>query len=153
MIIAKNDEEKRSKIWRIVMTTASVVILVVAAYFLFTLFAGNPLEGTWSSEDTNMQLTIRGGNSAIASWSEIAETSNVKVKVDYVIEKDNKTITFKVDDAELEKAVKASDNGLTETALNAEISVLETTFDYSLEKNKLTLSEREYGEQVVFVKK
>lgn len=153
MIIAKNDEEKRSKVWRIVTITASVVIIVVAVYFLFTLFAGNPLEGTWSGRENSMQLTIRKGNKATVSWAEISETSNVKVKLDYVIDKENKTITFKVDDAGLEKAVNASETGLTEEALRAEISILETTFDYSLEKSKLILTEREYGEKVVFVKK
>ena len=153
MIIAKNDEEKRSRIWRMVMAGASIIPLIVIVYFLFSLFAGNPLEGTWKSEESNLQLTIRGGDSATASWSEIAEASNVKVKINYTLDKENKTITFKVDDAEIAKAVKNSDAGLTKTALETEISMLETTFDYNLEKSKLTLSEREYGEQIVFVKK
>ncbi|EGG79755.1 hypothetical protein HMPREF9477_00182 [Lachnospiraceae bacterium 2_1_46FAA] len=153
MIIAKNDEEKRSRIWRMVMAGASIILLIVIVYFLFSLFAGNPLEGTWKSEESNLQLTIRGGDSATASWSEIAEASNVKVKINYTLDKENKTITFKVDDAEIAKAVKNSDAGLTKTALETEISMLETTFDYNLEKSKLTLSEREYGEQIVFVKK
>lgn len=153
MIIAKNDEEKRSKIWRMVIAGASIVLFIVMVYFLFSLFAGNPLEGTWKSEESNLQLTIRGGDSATASWSEIAEASNVKVKMNYTLDKENKTIAFKVDDAEIEKVVKNSNAGLTKTALETEISMLETTFDYSLEKSKLTLSEREYGEQIVFVKK
>ena len=77
----------------------------------------------------------------------------MKVKMNYTLDKENKTIAFKVDDAEIEKVVKNSNAGLTKTALETEISMLETTFDYSLEKSKLTLSEREYGEQIVFVKK
>lgn len=153
MIIAKNDEEKRSRIWRIVTVGATVILLVVIIYFLFSLFAGNPLEGTWQSEESNLQLTIRGGDSVIASWSEIAEASNVKVKMNYTLDKENKTISFKVDDAEIAKVVKNSDAGLTKTALETEISMLEMTFDYSLEKNKLILSEREYGEKIVFRKK
>lgn len=153
MIIAKNDEEKRSRIWRIVTVGATVILLVVIIYFLFSLFAGNPLEGTWQSEESNLQLTIRGGDSVIASWSEIAEASNVKVKMNYTLDKENKTISFKVDDAEIAKVVKNSDAGLTKTALETEISMLEMTFDYSLEKNKLILSEREYGEKIVFKKK
>lgn len=153
MIIAKNDEEKRSRIWRIVTVGASVILLIVIIYFLFSLFAGNPLEGTWKSKESNLQLTIRGGDSATARWSEIAEASNVKMKINYTLDKENKTITFKVDDAEIAKVVKNSDAGLTKTALETEISMIETTFDYSLEKDKLILSEREYGEQIVFVKK
>ena len=66
MIIAKNDEEKRSKIWRWVTTIASIVIVVVAVYFLITLFAGNPLEGTWKSRKSTMELTIhKGGNATV----------------------------------------------------------------------------------------
>ena len=59
MIIAKNDEEKRSKIWRMVIAGASIVLFIVIVYFLFSLFAGNPLEGIWKSEESNLQLTIR----------------------------------------------------------------------------------------------
>lgn len=153
MIIAKNDEEKRSRIWRMVIVGATVILLVVVIYFLFSLFAGNPLEGTWKSKESNLQLKIRGGDSAIARWSEIAEASNVKMKIHYTLDKENKTIAFKVDDAEIEKVVRNSDAGLTKTALETEISMIETTFDYSLEKDRLILSEREYGEQIVFVKK
>ena len=153
MIIAKNDEEKRSRIWRMVMAGASIILLIVIVYFLFSLFAGNPLEGTWKSEESNLQLTIRGGDSATASWSEIAEASNVKVKINYTLDKENKTITFKVDDAEIAKAVKNSDAGLSNVESDCVSCLLETTFDYNLEKSKLTLSEREYGEQIVFVKK
>lgn len=153
MIIAKNDEEKRSKVWRMVTMTATAVIIVVAGYFLFTLFAGNPLEGIWLCEDSNLELTIHGRGSATVSWPELSEASDVNVKVEYEIDKSEKTITFKVDDEGLSKAVKASDKALTEKALRAEIRALETTFDYSLEENTLVLAEREYGEQLVFVKK
>ncbi|WP_461809945.1 hypothetical protein [Faecalimonas sp.] len=153
MIIAKNDEEKRSRIWRIVIVSATVILLIVIIYFLYSLFAGNPLEGTWKSKESNLQLKIRGGDSATARWSEIAEASNVKMKINYTLDKKNKTIAFKVDDAEIEKVARNSDAGLTKTALETEISMIETTFDYSLEKDKLILSEREYGEQIVFVKK
>ena len=47
MIIAKNDEAKRSKIWRIVTLVSSVLIIVIAIFLLTKLFTANPLEGTW----------------------------------------------------------------------------------------------------------
>mgnify|MGYP001060421501 CR=1 FL=1 len=153
MIIAKNDEEQRSKIWKIATITATIVIIVVAVYFLFDLFAGNPLEGTWMHEDSNLELAIRRGNTAVASWSEISETSNVKLRLKYTLNKEDKMISFKLESEEMAKAVKASGGILTEEALKAEISVLENTFDYSLDGGRLTLSEREYGEQVTLVKK
>lgn len=34
MIIAKNDEEKRSRIWRIVTTVSSALIVIIGIYLL-----------------------------------------------------------------------------------------------------------------------
>ena len=79
MIIAKNDEEKRSRIWRIVTTVSSALIVIIGIYLLTKMFTTNPLEGEWIDE-----------------------------------------------------------NG---------------TFSYSVDKKQLTLSEREYGEQMIFTKK
>ncbi len=45
MFIAKSNEEKRSMAWRIVISTASVLIILIGAFFLFKMFTGNPLEG------------------------------------------------------------------------------------------------------------
>lgn len=151
-MIAKNDEEKRSKAWRIVTTVATVVIIIVAAYFLFTLFAGNPLEGTWASQESNLKLTIHKGGSATAFWSEVGETSNVKLNLNYTIEKEGKTIAFKINKEEIKATVEASDGKLTEDAILAEAGVLENTFDYNMNQGELTLSEREYGDQMVFEK-
>ena len=58
-----------------------------------------------------------------------------------------------MDDGEIAEAVEASDGRLTQAALKTEVSVFETTFDYSVEGSKLILTEREYGEQLVFIKK
>lgn len=152
MIIAKNDEEKRSKIWRWVTTIASIVIVVVAVYFLFTLFAGNPLEGTWRCQDSAMELTIRKGGNATVFWREMGEAPNVKLNLRFTIEKDDKTIAFELDEQEIEKTVNATEGEITEEAILTEAGALENTFDYSLNHGVLTLSEREYGEQIVFEK-
>ena len=153
MTAIRYDEEKRSKLWRLTITITSIVIIVVSGYFLYNLFTSNPLEGTWISEDTNMNLTIKGNDTAIVKWPEISEASNVKIKIEYMIDKEDKTIKFTVDDALVEEAVKNSDGRLTKPALDTEISLLETTFDYSMEGTTLILTEREYGEQLVFIKK
>ena len=47
MIIAKNDEEKRSRIWRIVTTVSSALIVIIGIYLLTKMFTTNPLEGEW----------------------------------------------------------------------------------------------------------
>ena len=152
MIIAKNDEEKRSKAWRVVTSVATAVIVIVAAYFLFTLFAGNPLEGTWISQDTNLKLTIHKGGTATAFLPDMGETSNIKVDLNYTIEKDPKTIAFKLDSDAIQKTIKASDGKLSEDAILAEVGVLDNTFDYNMNQGELTLAEREYGDQMVFEK-
>ena len=47
MIIAKNDEAKRSKIWTVVTLVSSVLIVLIAVFLLTKLFTTNPLEGSW----------------------------------------------------------------------------------------------------------
>ena len=57
-MIAKNDEVKRSQIWRIVMTVSSVLIIVGAVLLLMKLFTTNPLEGEWTDEDGIFDMSI-----------------------------------------------------------------------------------------------
>ena len=47
IMIAKNDEEKRSWLWRIVSSVSTVVIILIVAFFLTKMFRANPLEGRW----------------------------------------------------------------------------------------------------------
>ena len=69
MIIAKNDEAKRSKIWRIVTLVSSVLIIVIAIFLLTKLFTANPLEGTWLQDESDMTLEIRGKDTAVLTSS------------------------------------------------------------------------------------
>ena len=55
-MIYENNEEKRSTIWRTILTVSSVLIIIIAAFFIIKLFTGNPLEGTWISEDSGAVL-------------------------------------------------------------------------------------------------
>ncbi len=153
MIIAKNDEEKRSRIWRIVTATTTVLIIVIAVFFITKLFTSNPLEGTWSKEDADMKLTVRGSGTLTVEWDELLEESNVKMKMEYAMDKEAKTFTIRVNEADLKKAADSSGGHLTESMLRSAVSTLTTTFDYSVDKNRLTLTEREYGEQMIFIKK
>ena len=45
-----------------------------------------------------------------------------------------------------------SDGRLTGKAIESAASSLLTTFDYSVDQKELTLTEREYGEQMMFIK-
>ena len=44
-MLAKNDDHTRSIIWRSVMSVTSVVIILIAVFFLVRMFTMNPLEG------------------------------------------------------------------------------------------------------------
>ena len=153
MIIAKNDEAKRSKIWTVVTLVSSVLIVLIAVFLLTKLFTTNPLEGTWEDEDGNFVLTVKGNNSLTVNVPDLAEDYSADIKMDYVLDKDEKTVTIKMNDSEVAKAVKRSDGILTEETLENALSSVTTTFDYSVDRDTLTLTEREYGEQMVFTKK
>lgn len=153
MIVAKNDEAKRSKIWRVVTVVSSILIVVIAVYLLTKMFTTNPLEGTWEGEDGNFILSIKGNNSLTVEVQDLAEDVDSDIKMDYVLDKDEKTVTIKMNESEVEKAVKRSDGVLTEETLENALSSVTTTFDYSVDRDTLTLTEREYGEQMTFTKK
>ena len=44
-MIYENNEEKRSTLWRTVLTVSSVLIIIIAVFFVVKLFTANPLEG------------------------------------------------------------------------------------------------------------
>ena len=149
----KRDEEKRSRLWDVVMTVATALIVIVAVFFIVKLFTANPLEGTWKYQDGDLVLAIRGNNDMSVRLSGVDEDSNIKIRLNYTIDKDEKTISIKADEASLKEAAESSDSAFTVSGLESEISILTNTFNYNVEKNKLTLTEREYGDKIVFQKK
>ncbi len=151
-MLSKEEELKRSRLWRIVITVSSVLVVVIASFFLVKMFRANPLEGTWRNEDSDMVVSIKGSNSLTVSIPEALEGEGIKMKLDYSIDKDEKTISIKMDESAKEKAVKDSDGQITGEMLESAASSLLTTFDYSIDQEELTLTEREYGEQMLFVK-
>ncbi len=153
MMIARDDEVKRSKIWKVVTLVSSVLIIVIAVYLLMKMFTANPLEGSWESEDGDLALIVDVGGAMTVKLYDISEGMDVSVEMAYTLDKEEKTITIKEDMAELEKQVKKADGAYTEETLESALSYVATTFDYNIEGNRLTLSEREYGEQLTFVKK
>ncbi len=152
MIIAKNDEAKRSKIWRIVMTVSSVVIVLIAIYLLVKVFTGNPLQGSWVNEDSNIEMTIKNGSTLTLTVPDLAEESKVDVKLDYSLDKEDKIFTISEDKEELTKLAEDSKGMYTEEALEAALGSYMTSFSYSIDGGQLTLTEREYGDQMVLTR-
>lgn len=153
MIIANNDEEKRSEIWKIVTLVSSILIIVIAIYFLTKLFTVNPLKGQWEDEDGNLNLKIESKEELIAEIPEVTESAGVEVKMNYVLDKDEKTIEISVDEEELQQLVDESEGQYTKEMLVNAVSPIVTTFNYNVEQGQLTLTEREYGEQMIFLEK
>lgn len=152
MIIAKNDENKRSALWRVAAYGSSIVIVLIAVYLLTKLFTSNPLEGSWEDEDGNMAMTIKKDGSLIVNIPELSDTG-VDIKMSYTLDKDEKTIDIHPDTDEIERLSGASGGQYTKEELLQAVNSVATTFNYSVDRSRLTLTEREYGEQMIFLKK
>lgn len=153
MMIARDDEEKRSRIWRVTTVVSSLLIVLIAVYLLTKLFTSNPLEGEWEDEDGSLGLKISANGEMYVDALELEEAGDAKVPMTYTLDMEEKTISIHMKAEDLEEAFEASDGGYTKEALSNAVSPVVTTFDYSVENNQLTLTEREYGEQMIFLKK
>ncbi|MGC4017958.1 MAG: hypothetical protein QM793_01120 [Muricomes sp.] len=151
-MIAKNNEEKRNQIWRTVMTVSTVVIIIIAAFFVIKLFTANPLEGSWSHEDSNLVMTIKGNDTVILEWPGEFEGSDASVTARYSIDRDEKTFTLHIPEDALQQAADSSDGEVTLDGIKSAVNTMAGTYDYNIENNELVLSDREYGEQMVFDK-
>lgn len=150
MLVAKNNEAERSKLWRIVITASSVVIVVIAVFFLYRMFSSNPLEGSWVSEDNATVLKIDSPDTMTVTLPEVAEQGNVQVELGYELDKDDKILTISEVPGKLAEEAETSDGRYTEENLRNALTNLTTSFSYSVDQGQLTLTEREYGEQMVF---
>ena len=150
MELRKRDEEKRTRDYRIVFITSTVVILLVVAIFIIKSVFANPLEGDWNSKGTGYHIEI--DDDGEISIETTVNQVFVEVDATYTIDKDAKIITIKPELNTYEEAAKETNNLLTAADIDAKLKEVMTSFDYSLEKDTLTLSEREYGDQFVFTR-
>ena len=120
----------------------TVLIIIVAGYFIYQGFFGNPLEGKWKHDESDMILEVDDHNEAELDWKNLIDGKDVDVELGYTLDIKAKQITFTVKQEEL---VTASE---VEQAIN---SVL-TTFNYSVDGTELTLTEWDYGDQMIFEK-
>lgn len=134
------------------MTVSSAVIILIAVYLLVKVFTGNPLQGTWVNEDSNIEMEIKSGSNLTLKVPDLAEESSVNVKLDYSLDKDDKIFTISEDKEELKKLADKSDGMYTEEALEAALGSYMTSFSYSVDGEQLTLTEREYGDQMVLTR-
>lgn len=149
-MLAKNDDHTRSIIWRSVMSVTSVIIILIAVFFLVRMFTMNPLEGTWDYEDSDLIMTIKGNNTAIIKWPDEFDGNQIAVSMDYDIDSKTKTFSLRLNTDAVKKA--ADSKGISEDVITQALDRLDGTYDYNMEQNQLTLTDREYGSQLIFEK-
>ncbi|HIY54689.1 MAG TPA: hypothetical protein H9971_00725 [Candidatus Dorea merdavium] len=152
MIVAKNDEVKRSRLWRIALLVSSVLIVLVVIFLLTKLFTTNPLEGSWEDENGKISLSVEPDGTASVTVSEAETGQVIQVPMKYTIDRDAKTVTIEKDLQAIREAVEESDGNLTQESMEAAAESLDDSFDYSVDQDTLTLSEREYGDQIILIK-
>ena len=145
-MLMKNSEEKRNTAWRTVMTVSSVLIVIVAVFFVIKLFTANPVEGPWVSEEGDVTLVIDDGASMLVQDGELS------ARTEYTVDKKTKVLTIHVSEEGISEQAEASDGDVTEGQIRDLLESVEGTYDYNIESNTLTLSEREYGNQMIFEK-
>ena len=143
-MIFKNSEEKRNTAWRTVMTVSSVLIVIIAVFFVVKLFTGNPLEGTGVSEDNGIRMEVRGDDSVVITRINGDEDGD-SYTLDVSVDKENKTFTVQLNN---DSVRENTDN--TAVLSEDDQDPFGGTYSYSIENDTLTLTEREYGDQIVF---
>lgn len=74
--------------------------------------------------------------------------------MDCQVDKTEKTLVIGgLQQSEIDRILEQYDGQLTQSALDTALSMFTTSFDYSMERQTLTLTDREYGEQMIFDKK
>lgn len=129
-MIYENNEEKRSTIWRTILTVSSVIIIIIAVFFIAKLFTGNPLEGRWVSEGFGDTIEITDDGSLII----LPEEGGQAVEIRYDVDTRTKVLTVG-----------------SEGEVDSDI-IQPGTYSYNIEQDILTLTEREYGDQLVFMR-
>lgn len=152
-MIANNDEAKRSKIWTGVTAVTSVLIVIIAIFLLMKMFTGNPLEGSWTDEDGNMDLKIGRNGQMTVILPASGDGEETQVPMTYTLSKESKTISIQEDDNKIQEIAEKSNGQYTEETLKNAVQSIGTTFEYSIDGGTMTLTEREYGEQMMFNKK
>lgn len=135
------------------MSVSSVLIIVIAAFFFIKLFTDNPMEGKWAYEDSNLTIQVKSNGTAVIQWQDEFEGADLSVEMQYDVNKDAKIFTLHKDEAAVKAAAEKSEGIVTEEQVDSAVSALEGSYDYNIEQRQMTLTEREYGEQMVFMKK
>lgn len=141
-MFAKENEEKRSQLWRVTVVAATVLIISIGSYMLHKMFTENPIIGTWISQTRDLTLVIEEDGVVRVS----GEVDLEEIVVSYVMDKDNKQVLFtlSLDDETIVSGVDQEDeeDNLSYTS----------AYNYSVDQEYLTLTDVEFGEVEHFIK-
>ena len=150
MLIAKNDEAKRSRIWSRGMIISSVIIIFVAVYLLIKVMNENPVAGEWMDDDGNYAVHIL--NNGKLYVTDLTEDEAEEMELLYKIDKETRVIAISSDEKVLEGVMEVSDSEHALDAMETELNDQTVVFNYSVDNDQLVLTEREYGEQMILIK-
>ncbi len=153
MWIAKDNIVRKGRGWSAVIAVTSIVIVVIASFFLTRMFRANPLQGSWESEKSGMILEISGNNYMTVGIPDIQGEDGEPVRMDYTLDKEGKIVTIRANRESIEEAKERVSGQDAAEELDRAVNAFATAYDYSVDREKLTLTEREYGEQIVFMRK
>ena len=150
MLIAKNDEAKRSKIWSRGMIISSAVIVFVGLYFLIKVMNTNPVAGEWIDDDGNYAMNFL--NNGTLYITDFTGEEAAELELLYKLDKESRMLVISSDEGVLEEAFVMSGDEHSEDAMEAELNDETVIFEYSVDNDQLVLTERDYGEQMILIK-
>ena len=78
------------------------------------MFTGNPLEGSWTDEDGNMDLKIGRNGQMTVILPASGEGKETEVPMTYTLNKESKTISIQEDDNKIQKIAEKSNGQYTD---------------------------------------
>lgn len=144
------DEEKRSRLWRTVMLISSVLIILLIAFFITKIVGSNPLLGEWYSEESGYHLEVEDENELTLQGT----FGGVHMEIDlhYAMDKTDKIITLKPSAESYADAAEDAEGNITAGEVQELLADFSASYNYSLENHKLTMTDRESGEQYLFTR-
>ena len=94
----------------------------------------------------------RDHNEAELDWKNLIDGKDVDVELGYTLDIKAKQITFTVKQEELDETAKELGDNVTASEVEQAINSVLTTFNYSVDGTELTLTEWDYGDQMIFEK-
>ncbi len=147
MQMREKNEQKRNVMWKVVITISTLVILLVLGYILNGIFTGNPIKGEWQSEEKGYVLEIKDDDKMTVKGK--FDDQDMEFELKYSLNKANKLITIKADAEEYDYMTSAWTTDETSDMART----TSVTFSYSLGRKTLTLTDRDYGEEFIFIRK